>query len=103
MNGSGSDDSERYIPTERMTRAWLERLRSSASRQDVMESALDLRDNAYDLPDAWRRFTVVRFLTFLCDMVEDAADDATNWDYFGSLLGDAISKARSDASTNWDG
>ena len=91
------------MPSERLTLAWLERLQRAKTREDVLAAVWDLRDNAYDLPEAWKFVTPVRFLQYLGESLEDATDEATNWDYFGALIGEVIAKARSGLPTNWDG
>lgn len=93
-------------PTLRgMSRAseWVERLQNATSREAVLAAVWDLRDDAYDHPDAWDRVSVVRLLTFLGDDLEDAPDGTFDWSRFGALLGAALGAARSESGTNWDG
>lgn len=87
-----------------MSRApeWVERLKNATTKEDVVAVIYDLRDDAYDHPEAWDRFTVVRLLTFLGDDLEDAPDGTFGWSRFGSLLGAAMGAARTE-SNNWDG
>lgn len=89
-----------------MTRApeWIRRLQSAATREEVLAAVWDLRDDAYDHPEAWERFTAVRLLTFLGGELEDATEDETfDWSRFGALFGAGVGAARSESATNWDG
>lgn len=88
----------------RMSRAleWVERLQTATTREEVMAAVWDLRDDAYDHPVAWERFSVVRLLTFLGGDLEDTPDGTFDWSRFGALLGTALGAARSESGTNWD-
>ena len=82
--------------------AWVERLRHARTKAEVLDAVLDLRDDAYDHPDAWERFNTVRLLHFLADGLEDTTEDSNNWGSLGFLLGHAVGVARSDVPSNWD-
>lgn len=82
---------------------WIERLRAASTRDAALNTVWDLRDDAYDFPAEWQRLTAVRLLHFLAEQLEQAGDDAIDWEQFGNLVGNAVAVARSDTSSNWDG
>lgn len=83
--------------------AWLDRLRAASDREAALAVVWDLRDDAYDFPEAWTNVTVVRLMHFLADELEHTSDDAIDWGKFGSLLATAVKAARSNIPSNWDG
>lgn len=102
MSSDGFGEPDHYVPSEQLTLAWLDRLKEGSTREDVLAALRDLRDNAYDLPAAWDAFTAARFVHFLAESLDVCDDTATNWDFFGSVIGAAIGQARSGVPTNWD-
>jgi hypothetical protein len=56
----------------------------------------DLRDLAYDRPEAWHGFTAELLFQALAEQVDGAASDAIDWAAFTSLLAAILT-----ASVQW--
>lgn len=68
-----------------------EALGAAQSRDEVSDALVQLRDLAYDRPDAWQGLSAEVLFQFLMERVDSAEDDALDWASVGSVLGDALS------------
>jgi hypothetical protein len=72
----------------------LEKLRSVETREKLIEAIWDLRDSAYDEPEAWTHLTAETFFQALAEALEE--DHSQGEAAVASdVLAHAISKARS--------
>jgi len=71
---------------------WIDRLRSTTTRVAALDALWDLRDLAYDRPQAWHGFVAEVFFQVLAEQVDEASD-AIDWGAFTSLLAAALTAA----------
>jgi hypothetical protein len=64
----------------------IDRLRSTNTKADALDALWDLRDLAYDRPEAWHGFTAELLFQAFAENVDGAAHDAIDWGAFTSLL-----------------
>ena len=72
----------------------LERLRSVETREELIEAIWDLRDSAYDEPEAWTGLTAETFFQAMAEALEEEPSEGGAV-VAGDVLGRAIRKARS--------